>query len=403
MYFTPVFVFIPRSEGGLGIRDPRAAYYAKKLSFYLDTLNSDDPQVRHTARTSLELHMEKRKVDTTKTEQNFAGYATNSKYITKKKSKVNWSKSQWITLNELCAKLNLKLHKEEEKYIMVPERDEETQIVLCDPEGCYTYLKQNLLQRRLEQWREKKSQGRIGRTKNVDHTLSSAHLTNLHLSDSLTKFITKAKLQLIECDSLLHLYYPSAYSKQCKRCAFHTETLSHILNGCKKSKKQIQTRHNRIVNIIASNLSQNNEDKCILVDQVVKQAHFLQESSGRFADIQHSRPDICIIDYANGKCSIVEVATPYDPFLNDCYDSKFQKYIPLCQRIQETGFHCTVIVLVIGSLGSVHDRFCSGLKLLGLNTQRAKAVARYCSVSSMIGSFIVWRVRCKTVLEEAVG
>ena len=56
------YFFVPRKYGGLGIRHPRIIYLAKRVSFALSVLNSDDVQVRFSARTSLVLHMEKRKI-----------------------------------------------------------------------------------------------------------------------------------------------------------------------------------------------------------------------------------------------------------------------------------------------------------------------------------------------------
>ena len=37
-------MFIPRKFGGLGVINPTTTYIAKKISFLLSTLNSDDPQ-----------------------------------------------------------------------------------------------------------------------------------------------------------------------------------------------------------------------------------------------------------------------------------------------------------------------------------------------------------------------
>ena len=74
------FIFSPRSCGGLGIPSPRILYYAKHLSFYLSVLNSNDPLVKKAATKSLHLHMSKRKVQLSNSDnQNFCGYAIDSK------------------------------------------------------------------------------------------------------------------------------------------------------------------------------------------------------------------------------------------------------------------------------------------------------------------------------------
>ena len=70
---------------------------------------------------------------------------------------------------------------------------------------------------------------------------------------------------------------------------------------------------------------------------------------------------VCVIIKQRRTCKILEVADPFDPFVQTCYQTMFDKYLPLCQRIQELVFHCRIRVFIIGSLGSVHDKFVSGL------------------------------------------
>ena len=43
---TRSYFFTPRSKGGLGIINPKVAYYAKHLQFYQSVLNCDDKSVR---------------------------------------------------------------------------------------------------------------------------------------------------------------------------------------------------------------------------------------------------------------------------------------------------------------------------------------------------------------------
>ncbi len=107
------------------------------------------------------------------------------------------------------------------------------------------------------------------------------------------------------------------------------------------------------------------------------------------------KPDIVVIDDANKKVFVIEISNPYDAFINVCYEGKFNKYMPLCLDIQNCNYQCTIVVLIIGALGLVHKRFVPGLKLLGLSTVRSKAIARYLSISAMIGSRRVWRRRVR--------
>ena len=139
-----------------------------------------------------------------------------------------------------------------------------------------------------------------------------------------------------------------------------------------------------------------NQESIRLCDQIVRPSHFCDDHSDDcFEAVPHTRPDLCLIDRDQKQCLIVEVAVPYDPFVNECYQGKFDKYMPLCQRISDLGYHCKIVVLIVGSLGSVHKKFVSGLCMAGLSPRRARAIAKYCSISAAIGSKIIWKLRCK--------
>ena len=116
-----------------------------------------------------------------------------------------------------------------------------------------------------------------------------------------------------------------------------------------------------------------------------------------FQDIQARKPDLFLIDHECMKCFIVEVSCPFDAFIEDCYNAKFQKYQPLCKLLTICGFDCKIFVFVIGSLGHVHYRFRSGLKKLGLPNRVTKAIAKYGSISVMIGTNIIWRIRYRLI------
>ena len=70
------------------------------------------------------------------------------------------------------------------------------------------------------------------------------------------------------------------------------------------------------------------------------------------------------------------------------------KYQPLVECIKSLGYNCQFIVLVFGSLGHVHRLVLRGLQLGGLQKIAAKRLAKYCSVSAVIGSLSIWKRRC---------
>ena len=105
----------------------------------------------------------------------------------------------------LCCELGIKVHLRE--YVLIVKADEKVEML----ENSQVFLKcfkQLKLTSKLDEWKETVSQERIARAVSIDSSLSSSDLVNFHLIDSLVKFVLKARLQLLECNSLLRTYYP---------------------------------------------------------------------------------------------------------------------------------------------------------------------------------------------------
>ena len=209
---TRAFFFLPRYKGGLGIVNPKIAYYAKHLQFHLAVLNSDDAAVRAAARESLTLHMTKRKANVSCDENNFAGYETSGNKIIKN-SKVYWPRSNWVHLFEMCYREDIKLHKTSDdsyEYIHNLIIDGKVTPVHCEhPKAFYTTYKEAKLQRMEMEFKTLSSQGRICReaADDADMRLSSTYLLNHKLSDDIQSFVARGRLQLLQCNSLMHVYY----------------------------------------------------------------------------------------------------------------------------------------------------------------------------------------------------
>src|SRR4029434_7208144 len=70
------------------------------------------------------------------------------------------------------------------------------------------------------------------------------------------------------------------------------------------------------------------------------------------------------------------------------------KYQPIVAKMRDLGYTCKMVVLIFGSLGHVHKLWVSVLRLAGLSKRQSKQLAKFCSVSAVIGSLAVWRRRC---------
>ena len=219
-----------------------------------------------------------------------------------------------------------------------------------------------------------------------------AYLSNHMLSDDLSRFIFKSRMQLLECNSLLHKYYPHIYPKSCPMCNNPFETVSHIMNGCMVFHNQYVARHNRIVSLILGEVLKRHPHMMIYSDQII--TGDMLEANCDLTILQHRKPDLLVCDRVAKRAFIVEVACPFDAFLDNCYNTKFDKYCPLNEMITlDTPYECKTIAIIIGSLGSVHRRVVPGMKLMGFSNRHGKAIAKYISISATIGSNKIWKKR----------
>ena len=391
-------MFIPRKCGGLGVINPTTTYIAKKISFLLSTLNSDDPQTRHSARSSLELHMKKRRVDKNNIDSSFACYCTDENGRLVKQCAVNWPKSVWIELNELCMREGLRLEMSGDEYVYISSLDNEVAIVLRNQSTTFNHIKSQHLNNRITRFKTKISQGRILSTPCIDFQISNNYLTNTAINDNLVKSIFKTRLQLLECNSLLHRYYPHVYPKSCLLCNNPFDTVSHVLNGCMIFNDLYIKRHDKIVYHIHFQLTTSRPQFTVYINRLITGNMLNANTTELYANVIHRKPDLLIFDDQLKKAYIVEVSSPYDAFVDQCYNTKFMYYSPLCELINlDTTYSCKIVIIIIGSTGCVHKNVVPGLKMLGFDTRRSKAIAKYLSISDAIGPKIVWQMRVGAV------
>ena len=394
------FFFVPRSKGGLGLISPKIAYYAKHLQFTLSVLNSDDTAVQTAARASLTLHMTKRKVTPDNGENSFAGYKVLDNKLDKG-SKVNWPKSNWNHVFEMCNRENIKLQKTADgnfKYIYETEIEGTITPVHCEhPKAFYFAYKEHKLKQKEDDFKSLLSQGRVCReaASDADMCLSSSYLRNHKISDDIKSFVVRARLQILQCNSLLHTYYN--IGKDCGQCNFYSETVSHILNGCRAMQALYQKRHNRIIDMLHKKITTMtiHKESRIIKDSIITPQLFDANSEILNFDAHATRPDIVIINDSEKTAFIIEFSAPFDAFIGKCYSEKFSKYFPLSLEINSLGYHTKIVVLIIGSLGHVHKRFVNGLKMIGLTNTDSKFTAKFYSTSIIIGSFKIWKQRCR--------
>ena len=107
----------------------------------------------------------------------------------------------------------------------------------------------------------------------------------------------------------------------------------------------------------------------------------------------HLKPDI-VLRHEN-EVTIIDEACPYDLYIENLYQAKLNKYYCIRDLLQQNGLKCAIDAIIIGSLGTVHNKTLNVLLKAGMNKQQAKGLVKWCSTSCIIASRKIWNLRCR--------
>ena len=113
-----------------------------------------------------------------------------------------------------------------------------------------------------------------------------------------------------------------------------------------------------------------------------------------FSNVTANTPDVVVVDEASREVTILEVGCTFDYSLDEAFLTKVMKYQLLKDVIVQLGYKCKFLVFIFGSLGNVHKLVVRGMQMAGIPKPKAKALAKFCSISAIIGSRHIWRRRC---------
>ncbi len=132
----------------------------------------------------------------------------------------------------------------------------------------------------------------------ADVSVSNQHLINLDISDKLTQFVKKGRLQLLETQGMLSIYYPQIHDNRCPACGYSPDTTSHIMSSCPIFKTMYIERHDRAVNHLYNEIRRvkSSEGVVVLNNKCITAQLFCGQDA---FDVQHNKPDITIIDHGN--------------------------------------------------------------------------------------------------------
>ena len=383
---TQAVIFIPREEGGLGVRKISYTYYSTRISFLIKMLNHSVEQFQMQARLSLELDMKKRGVKISGEEETFLGYELNDKGYLKCNTKFG-CQSDWPDLTRYCRISGTKLIFENNvaKVIINGERVDYSPTLQKQIYKCF-------INKELEKSNELSLQGSFLGLKNILIKSSHSLLYNWSVNDELVKFTVKARLNILPTNFTTHIWNPEN-NPLCPFGCEHTESIAHLLNGCFPTfKNYYSRRHNRIMNKISEYICNTRNDITVYIDKFSDT--IFPNIKEQLIRIEHRRPDIIVL-HNRHQVNIIEVTVCYDLYLDTAYDAKVTKYQELIGCLRKNGLEANLHVICFGSLGCIRKNAWNILKTFNEDKTTIKELLKWCSISAVIGSNYIWRHRIK--------
>ena len=88
---------------------------------------------------------------------------------------------------------------------------------------------------------------------NIDKKISHQVYYGWKLSDSLVKFILRARMNQIPCNQLIHMWNKD-HDKRCSMCNERTESMARLMNSCRNYKDLYSLRHDRFVEFLGQKI-----------------------------------------------------------------------------------------------------------------------------------------------------
>ena len=250
---------------------------------------------------------------------------------------------------------------------------------------------------RMEGWKEKSLHGQYPKRVLEEETQSWNWLKTGWLKKETEGLLLAAQDQALPTRNYKVKVMKEQGSKMCRMCGARDETVMHILSECEKlAQGEYKKRHDRVASIIHWELcghhgfhrSKNwfdHKAEPVLESEKVKILWDFNIHTDRV--IEARRPDIVVIDKANSKTMIIDVAVPGDFRVKDKESEKIEKYQDLALEINRMWNTTTrVVPIVIGALGASY-RIRDWLALLGVDMKRLDIVQQ----TALLGSANILR------------
>ena len=232
---------------------------------------------------------------------------------------------------------------------------------------------------RMQSYKSKPLHGHYFRTceEKIDTESSYLWMTRGDLKIETEGFLTAAQDQALPVNALKSIY-DTNQSSLCRLCKERTETVEHLISGCKTlAAGEYKERHDSVAKNIHWHLCEkhgmqstekwwDHSPQPVTENDQVKILWDFNVYTDR--KITARRPDIIVINKTEKKVQLIDIAVPADHRVNEKEKEKIDKYQELRIELERLWKKKTMTIpIVIGSLGAISKQFKNHLNRLDLD------------------------------------
>ena len=167
-------------------------------------------------------------------------------------------------------------------------------------------------------------------------------------------------------------------SPKCRLCGEKSETVMHLISGCKKlAGGQYKRRHYKVAKRVHWKLCKKYGMKCSdkwyehIPEEVTENSEvelYWDLTIRTDRTVKYNRPDVILVDKATRKWIMIDIAVPSDFNVVRTEDWKVEKYQDLAFEIRKLHqVETRIIPVVIGALGTVPKRLSRSIAVWGIS------------------------------------
>ena len=286
---------------------------------------------------------------------------------------------------ELLRKFHLRRSETSNLHDVIAKLDDKlTPLNLSNPND---NIEINKEKERINIWASKELHGRYRaelNLPNVDGLMSTKWLKYAELTGETEGFMMAIQDRVIPTrNHQKYIQKLNIPSDKCRMCHMESETIEHILNGCKVlSNTEYLCRHNQVAKIVHQDLAirygllneqlpyYRYEPQSVLENSKAKL--YWDKEIRTDKTVAHNRPDIALVDKHQNKAYIVDIAVPLTHKLQDTHNEKRRKYTDLAYEINKMWKikDIEIIPIILSSLAVIPKSLA--LSLESLNIQKSR-------------------------------